>query len=398
MKEFRYQALTDSGQTVTGIRQAASSQELATDLLASGLVLLRSRRVAAAWLGFLVPQAKIKHRDLADFTQHMATSLSAGIPAVAALHDFEEQSSGHLQEVVADIRRDVSSGNGLDEAFGHHPGVFSPVYLAMLTAGQNSGNLDEAFEEMVAYLEWNEGLRSQATQAMIYPSILLTGIVGLFLLLMLFVIPRFEGIFASVDFELPTLTVKALALGRFMGHWWWLLGLAIAGLAVGWRLFTATRRGAYLRDRWLLKAPGLGPFVLKIALSRFGKTFTLIYASGVDLLRTLELMQGVVGNHLLAEALGNIRTRVAAGESLNESFRRESIFPSLIQRLVAVGESTGSLDSSLARASAHYDREIPRDLKKAFTIFEALVIAGLGVLVCLAALSLLMPIMQIRVT
>lgn len=398
MKEFRYQALTAAGQTVTGIRRARSPEELAADLLASGLVLLRSRRVAAAWLGFLLPQTKIKHRDLADFTQHMATSISAGIPAVTALQDFEGQTTGRLDEVVADIHRDVSSGTGLDEAFSRHPQVFSPVYRAMLTAGQSSGNLDEAFAEMVDYLEWNESLRSQTSQAMIYPAILLTGIFGLFLLLMLFVIPRFEGIFASVDFELPTLTVKALALGRFMGHWWWLMGVSVAALAAGWHLSMTTRGGRYQRDRWLLKAPVVGPFMMKIALSRFGKTFSLIYASGVDLLRTLDLMRGVVGNAVLAGALRNIRTHVAAGESLTESFRRETIFPPLIQRLITVGESTGSLDRSLIKASQHLDREIPRDLKKAFTIFEALVIAALGVLVCLAALSLLMPIMQIKVT
>ncbi len=396
MKEFRYQALTAAGQTVKGVRQAESPDQLASELLTQGLVMLKSRATPASWLAFLSPQPKVKHRDLADFTQHMATCLSAGIPAVTALQDFEGQSSGRLDEIVADVRSDVSSGTGLDEAFARYPDVFSHVYLAMLAAGQRSGNLDEAFEEMVDYLEWNDGLRSQTTQAMIYPAILVGGIVGLFLLLMLFVIPRFEDIFASVNFELPQLTVSVLAMGRFMGHWWWLIGLAIALVSVGWRLFTATGKGAYQRDRWLLSMPVMGGFVMKIALSRFGKTFSLIFASGVDLLRTLELMEGVVGNRVLAASLSNIRTRVAAGESLTESFRRETIFPPLIQRLIAVGESTGSLDRSLIQASRHLDREIPRDLKRAFSIFEALIIALLGVLVCLAALSLLMPIMQIR--
>jgi len=396
MKEFRYRAMTSTGQTVTGIRNAETPDQLATELLEQGLVVLRSRATAGSWLSFLAPKAKVKPRDLADFTQHMATSVGAGIPAVTALQDFAGQAPGHLDEVISDIRNDVSSGTGLDEAFARHPEVFSPVYLAMLAAGQRSGSLDEAFEEMVDYLEWNEGLRSQTSQAMIYPVILLCGIVGLFLLLMLFVIPRFENIFASVNFELPTLTVRVLAMGRFMGHWWWLMGVVIAAVVGSWKLFTATERGAYQRDRWLLGAPVMGRFVMKIALSRFGKTFSLIFASGVDLLRTLELMEAVVGNRVLGAALKDIRGRVAAGESLTESFRREEVFPPLIQRLVAVGESTGSLDRSLIKASQHLDREIPRDLKKAFTIFEALIIALLGVLVCLAALSLLMPIMQIR--
>jgi type II secretory pathway component PulF len=396
MKEFRYKALTPAGQTVTGIRQAETAEELSNELLQQGLVILRASATLGSLGRFLAPRAKVKARDLADFTQHMSTSLGAGIPAVTALSDFQEQATGRLAEILADIRGEVSSGTALDESFGRHADVFSPVYLAMMAAGQRSGKLDESFDEMVAYLEWSESLRSQTTQAMIYPSILFSGIIGLFLLLMLFVIPRFDNIFSSVDFELPALTVAVVGMGRFLGRWWWLLGFAAAMISVALRLVLATPRGAYLRDRMLLSAPVLGRFILKISLSRFAKTFSLIFASGVDLLRALDLMQGVVGNRVMARQLAEIRARVASGESLTEGFRDAPVFPPLIQRLVSVGEATGSLDTSLLRASQHLDREIPRDLKKAFTVFEAVIIAILGVLVCVAALSLLMPIMQIR--
>ena len=186
MKEFRYRALTPSGQTVTGIRRAETAEALAAELLEQKLVILKTQVSFASLARILSPRASIKTRDLSDFTQHMATSLGAGIPAVTALLDFQEQATGRLAEVVADIRSDVSSGTGLDEAFARHPGVFSSVYLAMLAAGQRSGNLDGAFEEMVAYLEWSDGLRSQTTQALIYPAILMSGIIGLFLLLTFF--------------------------------------------------------------------------------------------------------------------------------------------------------------------------------------------------------------------
>lgn len=397
MREFRYRALTPYGQMVTGVRQSESAEALSRELMEQGLVILRARATLGAWSRHFSTRAKVKTRDLADFTQHMSTSLSAGIPAVAALQDFEDQAKGRLAEVLADIRGDVSSGTALDESFARHPEVFTPVYLAMLAAGQRSGHLDEAFAEMVAFLEWSEGLRSQTVQALIYPAILLAGITGLFLLLILFVVPRFENIFLSIDMELPPLTLAVLAIGNFAGRWWWLIGAVGVAATVVLRLVGATPKGAYLRDRMLLGTPVVGTFVLKISLSRFAKTFSLIFASGVDLLRVLDLMQGVVGNRVMAVELARIRNRVASGESLSEGFRRAPVFPPLIQRLVAVGEATGSLDVSLLNASRHLDREIPRDLKKVFTIFEAAVIAILGVLVCLAALSLLMPIMQIRV-
>lgn len=395
MREFRYSALTVSGNTVTGIRMSETRDQLASELLESGLVLLKIQAGAGA-LGAIFNPRKANRKDLRDFTQHMATCLSAGISAVSALSDFQSSKKGHFSEVLADIRSDVSSGTQLDDAFARHPEVFSPVYLSLVKAGQTSGNLDTTFEELVAYLEWNENLRSQATQAMIYPALLFTAIIGLFLLMMLFVIPRFKGAFSSFGSNLPTLTVKVLALGDFMGHWWWaILGLMF-GTFVASKLALRTEKGAFLRDRILLASPVLGSFIHKIALSRFAKTFSLIIASGTDLLKVLELMQDVVSNRVMAKELVTIRKRVASGENLTTSFAEAKTFPILIRRLITVGEMTGSLDSSLMRGSEYLDREIPRDLKRAFTIFEAVIIAILGALVCVASLSLLMPIMSIR--
>ncbi len=392
MKEFRYSALTGSGQTVTGIRQAPDPEQLAADLMEQGLVLLRSKPTLSLFSG----SRRIKRRDLRDFTQHMATCLGAGVTAVAAIEDFQRQSEGVFGEILADIRNDITSGTQIDEAFARHPEVFSPVYLSLVASGQRSGALDEVFQELVDFLEWTDSLRAQTTQALIYPAILAVGIIGLFLLMMLFVIPRFRSIFEGIDMELPTLTVRVMSLGMFMGHWWWLIFGTIGVLVFGARLLFATERGALWRDRLLLKLPVVSSFLLKISLSRFSKTFSMIFASGVDLLRTLDLMQGVVGNRVMGAQLERIRHRVAGGETLTAAFADADLFPPLVQRLVSVGEKTGSLDTSLRKASEYLDKEIPRDLKKAFTIFEAVIIAILGVMVCVAALALLMPIMSIK--
>ena len=396
MIEFRYSALTAAGTTVTGIRPAASKESLAAELMESGLVLLKTRRNNNP-LDKILPGSKASQKDLGDFTQHMATCLAAGIPAVTALGDFQPSNkSKAFGQVIADIRSDLSSGTQLDDAFRRHPQVFPPIYLSLIQAGQATGNLDGAFEELVSYLEWNDNLRSQASQAVIYPVLLLVAVVGLFLLMMLFVIPRFKGAFSSFGSNLPTLTVKMLAMGDFVGHWWWLLLGGAIGLFFGYRMLAATERGAYFLDRLMLKTPVLGSFMHKLALARFAKSFSLIFASGTDLLQLLELLKGVVNNRVMAAQLNTVRQRVATGETLATSFAGADTFPLLIQRLIAVGEKTGSLDQSLLRASQYLDREIPRDLKRAFTVFEALIIAVLGVLICLAALSLLMPIMSIR--
>ncbi len=395
MREYRYNALTASGQTVSGVRRALDPEELAGDLLQQGLVMLGSKPTLGSWGQMFSPGRRAARKELRDFTQHMATCLGAGITAVSAIGDYQETTEGVFHEILGDIKGDVSSGTQLDDALSRHPDLFGPVYLALIAAGQNSGSLDSSFEELVSYLEWSDDLRSQTTQALIYPAMLLTGIIGLFFLMMFFVMPRFASIFDSANFELPTLTVKVMALGAFMGQWWWAIFGGMAAIFVSLKTYFDTETGAYRRDSWLLQIPVVGLFQRKLALSRFAKTFALIFASGVDLLRLLDLMRGVVGNRVMAKELVVIRHRVSTGESLSEAFSDADIFPPLVQRLVAVGEKTGSLDTSLMKVSEHLDKEIPRDLKKAFTLFEGIVIAVLGVLVCVAALSLLMPIMSI---
>lgn len=398
MREFHYSALTGHGTTISGVGRAANADELASSLLEQGLVLLGSRPNFGSLGGSWSPIRRAARHHLRSFTQHMATCLSAGVPAVTALRDYEDQCGGAFAELMADLRAAVTSGSQLDEALARHPHVFSPVYLALVAAGQNSGGLDNAFNELTSYLEWQDDLRSQSVQALIYPAMLLVGVLGLFLLMVLFVMPRFESLFTDSGLELPKLTLAMLALGHFCGHWWWALGLGAVLLAVALQLVLATRRGGYLRDRLLLNLPIVGAFVSKLALSRFAKSFSVIFSSGVDLLRLLDLLRGVVGNRVMAAQLAMIRTQVASGQSLTEAFAAADTFPPMVQRMVAVGERTGSLDKVLLTVSRHLDKELPRDLKKAFTVFEGLVLVLLGAMVCLAALSLLMPIMSIRTT
>ena len=396
MREFRYEALTSQGSTISGVRQADTSEHLGGILLEQGLVLLGSRPTIHSLGGAWSPSRRAARKHLGSFTQHMATSLGAGVPAVTALRDYENECSGPFAVLLTELRVAVTSGSQLDEAFGHHPDIFTPVYLALITAGQDSGGLDEAFNDLTAYLEWQDDLHSQTTQAMIYPVMLLTAVIGLFLMMVLFVMPRFEGLFTASGMDLPPLTVAMLDLGRFCGHWWWAILGGAALAAAGMRLALATQRGAYVLDHVLLRLPVVGTFVHKLALSRFAKSFAMIFASGVDLLRLLDLMRGVVGNRVMASQLRTIRAQVASGMSLTEAFALADTFPPLVQRMIAVGERTGSLDKVMLLVSRQIDKELPRDLKRAFTVFEGLVLVLLGAMVCLAALSLLMPIMSIR--
>ncbi|HPF36154.1 MAG TPA: type II secretion system F family protein [Candidatus Krumholzibacteria bacterium] len=395
MKEFTYTALGLDGAVVTGSRFAAGRAELARELEGQKLVLLKSRPVLG--LRNLAPSlaGRVGPRELIELTQHLATSLGAGILLITALEDFESQSKGLLHDVVADVRSNVAGGTAFDEALGRHPDIFDPVYLALTEVGRRAGDMDAVFKDLVAYLEWREELQGQMKQAMVYPSLLFTAIVGLFLLMMFFVVPRFSDTFAGAGFELPALTRGMMSLGAFMIRWWWLVFGGIAAVVIGARAVVRTESGRRRRDALMLRLPVVGTFVRKVALARFARTFSLIFASGLDLIQLLKLVEGVVDNAVLAAELRMVRMRVITGESLRAAFADTKEFPPLVQRLVAVGEATGSLDQSLLHAAQTYDKEIPRDLKKALAVFDALIIAVLGLLVCVAALSLLMPIMQV---
>jgi type II secretory pathway component PulF len=397
MREFRYRALTPAGEMVAGIRQAADVGELARQMMTQNLVLLDTRPTLGSFGRVFSGAGRAGRRELRDFTLHLATCLGAGVPVLTALRDFEQASdSNAFRDVLVDIREEIASGTQVAEALSRHPEVFSDVYLAMVRAGQDSGKLDECFTELVSYLEWIDDLHGKSKQAMVYPAILLSGVVGLFMLLLLYVIPRFMTIFGEADFKLPPLTRNVLAFWQVMRHLWPVLVIGIVMLAVGFSLLKRTARGRYLIDLVLLRLPVVGRFMRKLALARFARHFSLLFASGTDLLRLLELLQKVVGNAVFEKELIAIRERVVTGETLTASFALSPWFPPLIQRLIAVGEKTGNLDTSLQKAAQYLDEELPRDLQQAFKVLEALVITILGGLIAVAALSLLLPILQIR--
>jgi type IV pilus assembly protein PilC len=397
VKEYRYKALTTSGETVSGLRRAADVTTLTADLIGQNLVLLDSRPTLGSLGKAFSFGGRAGRRELRAITLHLATSLGAGIPVVQALRDFEEETQqGALRDILTDLREEISSGTQLDTALHKHPEVFPEVYIAMVTAGQESGKVAEAFTELVEYLDWLDDLQGKTKQAMVYPAILFAGVVGLFMLMMLYVLPRFTGMFEGMNVKLPALTQHVMNTFDNLKIWWPLLGGGTIAIVLGWTFSYRTPSGRYALDLFLLRLPVLGSFLHKLALSRFSRHFTLLFASGTNLLRLLILLQKVVGNAVMARELEMVHARVTTGQTLAAAFAESQWFPPLIQRLIAVGEKTGRLDDTLQKAADYLDKEIPRALKQAFTLLEAIIVAILGALIAISALSILLPIFELR--
>ncbi len=395
--EYRYKALSPSGEMIQGVRQAADVARLTQELAAQDLILLSSRRLSNLFSMGRGRARSVKDKDLRDFTLHMATCFGAGIPIIQALRDVEEGLAGtSFQDVVADVRKEISNGSTLANALSHQGNAFPELYITLIDAGERSGGLDHAFTELLDYLEWSGELKGKVKQALIYPSILITGVLGLFTLMLLFVLPRFMGIFEEMDYELPALTRNVMALSDWMQVGWPYLLVGGVLAVAGYKYARKKPGGRYWLDSAVLKIPVIGGFVSNLALSRFARNFAMLFGAGIDILGVLGMLRNVVGNAVLSKEIDDVRGKVIGGQTLAAAFDKSTYFPPLVKRLIIVGESAGNLDVTLAKAGEYMDAELPRALKKFFTIMDAAIIALLGVLIAVAALAMLLPIFSIQ--
>ena len=380
-----------------GFRSADSSASLSLQLADQDLILLDCKAQLTLFGRSLRPRGRIGKKDLRDFTLHMATCLSSGIPIVQALRDIEKGMAGKpLGGIIIELREEISSGSRVAEALAHHPEAFSDMYISLASAGESSGNLDVIFEELVNYLEWSDDLAGKVHQAMVYPALLAAAVLGLFLLMLTVVIPRFMSVFTDLDYELPVLTRRVLALGDAFSTWWPAMLGGLIALFVGHLVMKRSVWGRHKLDRLIFEAPVVGDFVQRLILSRFSKNFVMLFGAGVDIVRVLEMLEGIVGNSYIARQIADARERVMTGETLGEAFNRCSGFPPLVKRLIIVGENTGSLDRTLGKAAEYLDKEIPRKLKQVFTVAEVGIIVLLGGMVAISALAMLLPIFSVQ--
>jgi len=393
MPSFTYKAKNEYGRTIKGTLIASNEDQLAASLDQIGLYLISAKKttIAASYLSW----ESIKRKDLITFTVHLSTTLSAGIPILQSLQDLIEQSEKpRFKNIIEDVSRNIQAGSSLSEALSKHPKVFSELYVSMVKAGETTGNVDKVLNDLVAFLEWQELLAMDVKQATIYPAFVLSAVISLVVLLMTFVFPRFTVIFERTNAPLPLPTRVVMGISHFTTSYWFIIVLLVMALIVSHRLAVKTPGGRYLFDKLKLKLPVFGNLLRKIALSRFSHHFGALLKAGVEIYHSLMVTEKVVGNTVIAKVISSARDYISAGESLSESLKKGNEFPSLVIRMIAIGESSGNLDKTLGKVSQYYDREVPITIKKVFAVFEPIVIASLAVVVLGMALSMFLPLYQ----
>ena len=409
MPTFSYNARDAAGNSQSGTLTADSRRSLLTHLQQRGLTptsiseaavrrsaaLHLPRFGAAAGTGPAKKQTyRVRPAELVVVTRQLATIVNAGLPLMQGLDILAEQSDNpRLETVLKQISSDVEAGESFSDALRKHPRAFSNLYVSMVRAGEASGNLDGILLRLADYMEATEILKRKVKAAMTYPVAALVFVILLASGLIMFVVPKFEEIFASFGAELPAVTQLLLNISRVLrGNILWLSAVLIVGVVALRLVITRTQEGRYRFDQLLLRLPIFGKLLSKVAISRFARTLSTLTRSGVPILGALEIVERTSGNEVFARAINSAQDSVRAGQPLAEPLVAAGVFPPMVTRMISVGEKTGALETLLAKISDFYDSEVDATVSALTSLIEPILIIMLGVIVGFIVIALFMPI------
>jgi type IV pilus assembly protein PilC len=394
---YTYTVRDLSGKVVSGTLTADSQQLLISRLREMGYTPLKiGTKSTGGAKREIHLRSKPKMKDLAVFSRQFATMVNSGLPILRALSILEQQTESRpIAKAVATVRQDVEKGSSLSAAMGAQPKVFNNLYVAMVRSGETGGVLEAVLERLADNLEREVSLRNRIRSAMTYP-IVVAGFVGLILMAMLiFIVPQFKSIYASLGGNLPLPTRMLLKVSEILTGYFWAFGLVAGGLIFGLRRYKKTERGRDLFDRLKLRVPIFGELFRKTALARFSRVLGVLNKSGVPILQSLEVVAETVNNSLISKAVLDVQQSVKGGESLSKPLGRHGVFPPMVVQMLAVGEETGALDTMLEKVAAFYDDEVTATVDALTSLIEPVMIFVVGGAVGLAVIALYLPMFNI---
>lgn len=332
------------------------------------------------------------------FTRQLATLLRAGMPILRSLEVLaRQQAEGGFKHAIEEVAETIRTGGSLSDGLSRFPKFFEPLYLNMVKAGEAAGALDLVLERLADFLEKSQKIRSKVKSAMMYPLIIMGVAAGVVGALVVFVIPRFESIFANMlkGQSLPALTQFVLGVSRFVQEQ---VGLSVAIVLVGifgLRFLISTKLGQRWWHRAQLLLPLLGDLVLKAAVARFSRTLGTLLSSGVQILEALHITRDTAGNVHVAEAIDSVRLRVKAGDGVAGPLDQTGVFPAMVASMIEVGEETGKLPDMLNRVADTYEEEVDNAVAALTSILEPLMIVLMSVVVGTIVIALFLPLVRI---
>ena len=401
MAIFRWQGVGPNGETVRGEMDAPDASAVAARLRLRRIRPLPNR-IRAKGRGLETEirlpglGERITHRDVVIFTRQLATMIDAGLPIVQALDLLARQTENKtFSGVIATLKNEVESGSAFAESLARHPAVFDELYINMVSAGEMGGMLDTILVRLAAYMEKAMKLRAQIRSAMIYPISVVCVAVLVTALLLAYVIPVFSEMFAGFGEELPLPTQLAIDLSAVVVAYFWYLVAGSVGTLVSMRAYYRTERGRQTIDGLVLRLPLIGDIVRKAAVARFTRTLSTLVSSGVPILDALAITGKTAGNTVVEQAVLAARQSIGEGKTLADPLIKSQVFPPMVCQMVQVGETTGALDTMLAKIADFYDDEVDTAASNLTTLVEPVVILFLGIIIGGLVVSMYLPIFQL---
>jgi len=389
MATFTYTARAFNGDLRTATIDASSRDDVIAQLRKQRLSVVKIDQDAAKKVG----RGSIKTRDVVIFTRQFSTMINSGLPLVQALTILAEQTDNKaLAEVTRKVVFDVESGNTVADALSKHPRAFTNLYVNMVAAGEAGGILDTILLRLATFLEKNDALVRKVKGAMIYPAVIMSVAAIAVVVLLIFVIPVFAGMFASAGQALPLPTRIVIGASGFLRKFWWIMGAAIIIGGYMFKKYYATPSGKLVIDRLMLRMPVLGDVLRKSAVSRFTRTLGTLISSGVSILEGLEITAKTAGNRVIQDAIMQSRSSIAGGDTIAQPLQKSKVFPPMVISMIAVGEQTGGLDEMLSKIADFYDEEVDAAVSNLLSLLEPIMIVFLGVVVGGMVVAMYLPI------
>lgn len=394
MDKFQYKVKTDDGITHKGIVEATNIKNAARVLREKGFFIISikpggkefSREVKGSIF------SRISTNDKVNFTRQFSTMITAGLPITDALSILEVQASPAMGKIVSDILREVEGGGSLTTALEKHQDVFDQVYIALTRAGEQAGVLDKVLTRLADNLEKQKEFNSKLKGAMVYPAIVVGGMVIVAGIMIIFVIPKLTSIYDEFQAELPAMTKMLLAISRFATSYWWLALAMVASAVVGFRVLSKQPAYRKYTDQFLFRVPIIGKLKKLMVLTEFTRTLGLLVGSGILIVEALNIVKRSLGSSIFERAVSDASSEVERGLPLATALARSDVFPPLLPQMIAVGEETGKLDEVLGKISTYFEQEADVAVRGLTTALEPLIMIVLGVGVGFLIVAVIMPI------
>ncbi|MBB2496799.1 type II secretion system F family protein [Aquipseudomonas ullengensis] len=399
MSQFRYTGRDAQGAKVAGVVQGTSSDNVASELLSQRITPLtieeQTEQAGDDVLAALSERLKRKRVDLEEliiFCRQMYSLSKAGVPIIRAIGGLgESHRNEYFREVLQAVRSDLEGGMSMAVALHAHPKVFGTLFISMISVGENTGQLDQAFRQLSGYLEMERETRKRIKQATRYPMFVMLAMAVALVVINMLVIPAFSKVFEQFHAQLPLPTRILIGTSQFFQDYWWLMALLVAGGIYAFIRWQQTAAGALKWDEIKLRLPIVGGVFERIALARFTRTFAMMYKAGVPLLQTLSINSASVGNLYIGQAILGMREGVERGEALTSTASSSGLFTPLVLQMMAVGEETGALDDLFIEVADFYEQEVDYDLKQLADAIEPILIVAMGIMVLVLALGVFLP-------